>query len=116
MIKFLFLKLRKFIHQSYSPEDLLNKIRELEKQIEQIKLQIDNAPVIKIEKIIIDKIICEKFETSYNIDSVATENLSGTMNIGTTYSASEQKFELNQEEKPIRQPEPEKKKINLIYK
>ncbi|MDD3893400.1 MAG: hypothetical protein PHU36_00045 [Syntrophomonadaceae bacterium] len=88
----------------------------MEKQIEQIKLQINDTQVIRIEKIIVEKIFCEKFETNYKIDSITNENLSGTMNIGTIYPNYEPKTAFNKEEKPLGQSEHEKPTVNLVYK
>lgn len=116
MMKFLCSKLKKIISLNSGSDGILLKVQELEKQIEQIKLQIKDTQVIKIEKITIDKIICEKFETNYKIDSIATENLSGTMNVGTIYPGSEPNSAFNKEEKPSEQPEPGKPKVKLIYK
>jgi len=116
MMKFLCSKLKKIISRNSKSDGILLKIQELEKQIEQIELKIKDKQVVKIEKITIDKIICEKFETNYKIDSITTENLSGTMNVGTIYPGSEPNCAFNKEEKPLEQSEPEKPKIKLIYK
>ncbi|OPX87384.1 MAG: hypothetical protein A4E53_02485 [Pelotomaculum sp. PtaB.Bin104] len=116
MMKFLCSKLKKIISLNSPRSDgILLKIQELEIQIEQIKSQIKETQVIKIENITIDKIICEKFETNYKIESIATENLSGTMNVGTIYPA-EPNYAFNKEEKPSEQSEPGKPKVKLIYK
>jgi len=124
-MQILFSKLKKFISQHSRSNEILFKIQELEKQIEQIQfqiqdmLQIQDTQVVKIERIAIDKIVCEKFENNYRIDSITTENLSGTMNVGTVYPGSEPKspkIAFNKEEKPLGQSEPEKPKVKLIYK
>ncbi len=112
-----FLNLRKFIYRSSRTNEILYKIKELEKQIEQIKLQVsDDTQMIRIDKVIVEKIVCEKIETNYKIDSIATENLSGTMNIGTIYPSSETRCALNKDEEPSEQSEPGKPKVNFNYK
>lgn len=113
-------KLKKFIFRKSSSDKLSDKIQELEKQIEQIKLQINDRQVIKIEKVIVEKIFCEKVETNYKIDSIMIENLTGTMNVGTIYPSSHPMHESNEkgneEEKPLEQSEPEEPKVNIFYK
>jgi len=116
MMQFLYSKLKKIISRNSRSDGILFKIQKLEKEIEQIKLQIKDTQVVKIEKITIDKIICEKFETNYKIDSITTENLSGTMNVGTIYPNTEPKTVFNKEEKPLEQSELEKPKVKLSYK
>lgn len=120
MMQFLYSKLKKFIFRKSSSDGLLDKMQELEEQIEQIKLQINDIKGIKIEKVIIEKIFCERVETNYKIDSIVTENLSGTMNVGTIYPSSHPKHESNEEEnekeKPLEQSEPEEPKVNIFYK
>ncbi len=116
MIQFLSSKLKKIIYRSPRSDEFLYKIQELEKQIQQIKLQITDAQVLRIEKVIVERIICEKIETNYKIDSITTENLSGTMNVGTIYPSSEITCALNKGEEPLEQSEPGKPKVNLNYK
>lgn len=116
MKQFLYSKLKKFIFRISGSDKLLDRMQYLEKQIEQIKLQISDAQIVKIEKVIVEKIICEKVETNYRIDSIATENLSGTMNIGTIYPGHEPTYMFNKEEKPLEQPEPDNPKVNINYK
>jgi hypothetical protein len=116
MIQFLSSKLKKIIYRSPRSDEILYKIQELEKQIQQIKLQITDAQLLRIEKVIVEKIVCEKIETNYKIDSITTENLSGTMNVGTIYPSSEPKLIFNKEKKPLEQSEPGKPKVNLNYK
>jgi len=99
-------KLKKIIFKNSNSDRILLKIQELEKQVRQIELQIKDMHVIKIDNITVDKIFCEKFETNYKIDSITAENLSGTMNIGTTYSNFEPKCASNSE----------KPKVKLTYK
>ncbi|NLI12889.1 hypothetical protein [Pelotomaculum propionicicum] len=115
MIQLLSSKLKKIIYRSPRSDEYLYKIQELEKQIKEIKLQITDAQVLKIEKVIVEKIVCEKIETNYKIDSITTENLSGTMNVGTIYPNYETKYAFNKDEKPLDQSEPGKPKVNLIY-
>jgi|GEM_PF-1540911 len=116
MIQLLYSKLKKFISLNYGYDGILFKIQELEKQIQQVKLQIKDMPTVKIEKLTIEKIFCEKFETNYKIGSITTENLSGTMNIGTVYSGYETKYSFNKEKKTSEQPNSEKPKVKFIYK
>lgn len=119
-MQFLFSKLKKYIFRKSSSDELLDKIQELEGQIEQIKLQVNDIKGIKIEKVIIEKIFCERVETNYKIDSIMTENLSGTMNVGTIYPSSHPKHESNEkeneEEELLEQSEPEEPKVNISYK
>lgn len=110
-----FLNLRKLFYRSSRTNEISYKIKELEKQIEQIKLQIDDTQVIRIEKVIVEKIVCEKIETNYKIDSITTDNLSGTMNVGTIYPSSETKCAFDKDE-PLEQSEPGKPQVNLNYK
>jgi len=116
MIQFLSSKLKKFIYRNCGSNELSYKIQELEKQIEQIKLQMNDTQVIRIEKIIVEKIVCEKFENNYKIGSITNENLSGTMNIGTIYPNNEQNSALNKEEKSLGQSDHERPNVNLMYK
>lgn len=91
------------------------RIKELERQIEQLRSEINPAQVINIEKIIIEKIVCERFETNYTIDSLVTENLSGTMNIGTIYPGPALKGEPAGPKNSPRRPEPAEPKVTLTY-
>lgn len=120
MKQFLCSKLKKFIFRKSSSDELSDKIQELEKQIERIKLQINDRQVIKIEKVIVEKIFCEKVETNYRIDSITTENLSGTMNVGTIYPSSHPMHgsneKENEEKEPLEQSEPREPKVNMFYK
>ncbi len=108
-----FLNLRKLFYRSSRTNELLYKIKELEKRIEQIKLQIDDTQVIRIEKVIVEKIVCEKIETNYKIDSITTDNLSGTMNVGTIYPSSETKCAFDKDEVLEQSGKPQ---VNLNYK
>ena len=111
----LFLRFKKFITQNFGHKGLLYRIQELENEIEQIKLQIKDAQLIKIENIIVEKITFEKLEHNYKIDSVNTDNLSGTMNIGTIYPSLGQKYTKNKDD-VFAQSDPAKPKVNMFYK
>lgn len=114
MKQFFLSKLRKFIFRNSGCDNLLDKIQELEKEIKQIKLEISDTHVLKIEKIVIEKIVCEKIENNYKIDSIKTDNLWGTMNVGTIYPSSEPECTFNKE-KPSEHSITEKPKINIVY-
>jgi hypothetical protein len=115
MKQFFFSKLKKFIFRNSGYDQLLIKIHEIEKEIKQIKLEISDTHVVKIEKIVVKKIVCEKIENNYKIDSITTDNLSGTMNVGTIYPSSEPECTFDKE-KPLDQSNPEKPKLNIVYK
>jgi len=116
MKQFLCSKLKKMIFRDPKASGYLDKIQELENQIEQIKLQINDRKIVKINKVVVEKIVCEKIETNYKIDSVAVENLTGTMNIGTVYPSSKLKWSLNKKENSLGHTEPEKPpRINMVY-
>lgn len=114
MKQFFLSKLRKFIFRNPGCDKLLDKIQEIEKEIKQIKLEISDTHVVKIEKIIIEKMVCEKVENNYKIDSITTDNLWGTMNVGTIYPSSEPECTYNKE-KSLDNSVTEKPKINIVY-
>lgn len=115
MKQFFFSKLKNFIFRNSGYYKLSDKIQEIEKEIKQIKLEISDTYVVKIEKIVVEKIVCEKIENNYKIDSIATENLSGTMNIGTIYPTSDPESTFDKE-KPSDHSYSEKPKLNIVYK
>lgn len=114
MKQFLLSIFKKIFFRNSGP-DVILKIEELEKQVKEIKLRINDTQWLKIDKIIVEKIICEKVETSYKIDSITNENLSGTMNIGTIYPVSAQETLQKKVEEPSIPPETETPKLNIIY-
>ncbi|HOV80793.1 MAG TPA: hypothetical protein PK728_11940 [Bacillota bacterium] len=116
MKQFFCLKLKKLFFRKSGLDRLSDKLQDLERQIGEIKLQISDPQMVRIEKIVVEKIICEKIETSYRIDSVATENLSGTMNIGTVYPGpGREQCAFDRVEKPPVRPQPRGPKVNITY-
>lgn len=109
-------KIKKLISGNSNYDIFLNEIQRIEKELQQIKSQLNNKQTVCIEKIIIDKIICDKVETNYTIDSITTENLSGTMNVGNVYPAIEPMLSCNKIKKHINQPQNLKPEIKIVYK
>lgn len=103
-----------FSHKSRSDE-IVYKIQQLEEKIEEFKNKLAEKEVITIERVIIEKLYCEKVETNYKIDSIVNENLSGTMNVGNVYPCSNIGSQLVNCEKKSSSDKSEKPKINIHY-
>jgi len=110
-VKQILLFFKKIIFSKSNLDEHNQRIEAVEKQIAQIKLQLKHLKSIEVEKIVIEKIICDKIETNYHVDSISTENLSGTMNVGTIFPGSGTERVFNQKKNLCNSPAPESQRL-----
>lgn len=107
--------LQKIFPQEPGNDMLINKLADIEKKVDLIKIRVDDMYAVKIDSIVVDKIICDRVETNYKIDSVTNENLSGTMNIGTVFNGPHSEYLRRMEEVLSGQSISRKPKISINY-
>ncbi|KJS17795.1 MAG: hypothetical protein VR69_03420 [Peptococcaceae bacterium BRH_c4b] len=111
----IFYKIKELFSRRSRLDEIVNNIQQLENKVEELKNKLVEKEVITIERIIIEKLHCEKVETNYKIDSIVNENLSGTMNVGNIYPCSNIGSQLANCEKKSGSQKTEKPKISIHY-